>query len=124
MDDDLGVKENQSSAVSEDNSQTDSIQGVTSENLVQSQQLENKAKFSDFFMHNSEYKNDIFTSRYTSIINFFNALSQSLVVYDPADEIYENGTPKSRSQWRVNVSIFEKKMNVFYNYIEEINLTN
>ena len=49
----------------------------------------------------------------TSIINFFNALAQSLVVYDPADEIYENGTPKSRSQWRVNVSTFEKKMNVF-----------
>jgi len=58
----------------------------------------------------------------TSIINFFNALAQSLVVYDPADEIYENGTPKSRSQWRVNVSTFEKKMNVFYDYYEEINL--
>ena len=57
-----------------------------------------------------------------SIINFFNALSQSLVVYDPADEIYENGTPKSRSQWRVNVSTFEKKMDVFYDYFEEINL--
>ena len=63
LNDVLGVKENRSSAVIENNSQTDSIQGVTSENLVQSQKLENKAKFSDFFMHNSEYKNDIFTSR-------------------------------------------------------------
>ena len=68
------------------------------------------------------YNGKCLYGRGTSIINFFNALSQSLVVYDPADEIYENGTPKSRSQWRVNVSTFEKKMDVFYDYFEEINL--
>ena len=68
------------------------------------------------------YNGKCLYGRGTSIINFFNALSQSLIVYDPADEIYEDGTPKSRSQWRVNVSTFEKKMDVFYDYFEEINL--
>ena len=68
------------------------------------------------------YNGKLLYGKGTSIINFFNALAQSLVVYDPADEIYENGTPKSRSQWRVNVSTFEKQMTVFYDFCEEINL--
>ena len=56
--------------MSDDNSQTDSKQGVTSENLVQSQKFENKAKFSDFFMHNGEYKNEIITLRSTNITHY------------------------------------------------------
>ena len=58
MDGDLGLIENQSRDSSEDNSETDSKQCVTLENLVQSQKFENKAKFSDFFMRNCEYKNE------------------------------------------------------------------
>ena len=63
----MGLIEDQSKALSEDNSQTDSKQGVTSENFVQPQKFEKKAKFSDFFMHkNGEYKNEIVTLRYTN----------------------------------------------------------
>ena len=51
---DSGLIEKQSMMMDEDSSQADVKQNMRSENLIHSPKFENKAKFSDFFMHSGK----------------------------------------------------------------------
>ena len=42
------------------------------------------------------------------------AVARGLVFYDPADTIYADGTPKVRSQWRINVAELPNAMAALY----------
>jgi hypothetical protein len=50
----------------------------------------------------------------TDVWRLLRAIHRGLVFYDPADSIYADGTPKVRSQWRVNSKALGETMKTLY----------
>ncbi len=60
------------------------------------------------------YADSWLTGKGTDIWRLLRAIASGLVFYDPADTIYADGTPKVRSQWRINASQLPQAMKALY----------
>jgi hypothetical protein len=60
------------------------------------------------------YSDRWLTGTGTDIWKLLRAIDRGLVFYDPADTIYADGTPKVRSQWRINARDLPKAMRELY----------
>ena len=64
------------------------------------------------------YAGSWLTGKGTDVWRLLRAIASGLVFYDPADTIYADGTPKVRSQWRINVSRLPEAMTKLYSSSE------
>lgn len=60
------------------------------------------------------YADRFVTGAGTDVWKLLRAIARGLVFYDPADTIYADGTPKVRSQWRINASQLPDAMASLY----------
>ncbi len=60
------------------------------------------------------YADRFVTGAGTDVWKLLRAIARGLVFYDPADTIYVDGTPKVRSQWRINASQLPDAMASLY----------
>ena len=60
------------------------------------------------------YAGSYLTGTGTDVWKLLRAVARGLVFYDPADTIYADGTPKVRSQWRINVAELPNAMAALY----------
>jgi len=66
------------------------------------------------------YADRYVTGRGTDVWKLLRAIACGLVFYDPADTIYADGTPKVRSQWRINVTRLPEAMSALYTSSETV----
>jgi hypothetical protein len=66
--------------------------------------------------HDAEYRysDTALVGEGTDVWRLLRAIHRGLVFYDPADSIYADGTPKVRSQWRVNSKALGETMKTLY----------
>jgi hypothetical protein len=60
------------------------------------------------------YADRFVTGAGTDVWKLLRAIARGLLFYDPADTIYADGTPKVRSQWRINASQLPDAMASLY----------
>lgn len=60
------------------------------------------------------YADVYLTGTGTDVWKLLRAIARGLVFYDPADTVYADGTPKVRSQWRINVTELPQAMAALY----------
>lgn len=60
------------------------------------------------------YSRTWLTGTGTDVWKLLRAIASGLVFYDPADTIYADGTPKVRSQWRINAAQLPAAMTALY----------
>lgn len=63
------------------------------------------------------YSRSWLTGHGTDVWKLLRAIASGLVFYDPADTIYADGTPKVRSQWRINSAQLPAAMAALYSSV-------